>query len=90
MTVRQEAYSWIDRLPEESVQALIQVMRRMTIKETAIQELTGVEECSPKMRAFDRMQSLRRETANYELSDAQRSVAMEEKYGSAPALGGVR
>ena len=91
MTVRQEAYKWIDRLPEESVHALIQVMRRMTMNEhetlkPTVAETDGLTE---KMRAFTRMQALRRETAKYDLSDAQRAAALDEKYGRFSVSGGA-
>lgn len=91
MTVRQEAYRWIDRLPEESVHALIQVMRRMAMNEYETRESTDVETdgLPPKMRAFMRMQALRRETARYDLSTAQRAAALDEKYGRFSVSGGA-
>ena len=92
MTVRQEAYRWIDRLPEESVHALIQVMRRMTTSEYEKQDQTDMTAggMSAKARAFTRMQALRGETARYDLSDAQRAAALEEKYGRFSIPGGSK
>lgn len=37
---------------------------------------------SPKMRAYLRMQELRKETAAYEVSDGQRAQALDEKFGT--------
>lgn len=88
MTLQQQAYGLIDRLPDESVSALIQVMIRMLPHErgdVAIQENT-TGEVSPKMKAYLRMQELRRETAKYDLSEAQRAAALDEKYGT-PRVG---
>ena len=84
MTLQQQAYGLIDRLPDESVSALIQVMTRMLPHErgdAAIRENTA-DEVSPKMKAYLRMQELRRETAKYDLSEAQRAAALDEKYGT--------
>ena len=35
---------------------------------------------TPKMKAYLRMQELRKETLNYDASEVQREVAMDEKY----------
>ena len=88
MTLQQQAYGLIDRLPDESVSALIQVMTRMLPHEcgdAAIKKQANGE-ASPKMKAYLRMQELRRETAKYDLSEAQRAAAMDEKYGT-PRVG---
>ena len=37
---------------------------------------------SPKMRAYLRMQELRKETVAYEVSDGQRAQALDEKFGT--------
>ena len=84
MTLQQQAYGLIDRLPDESVSALIQVMIRMLPHErggTEIRENT-TDALSPKMKAYLRMQELRKETAKYDISEAQRAAALDEKYGA--------
>ena len=88
MTLQQRAYGLIDRLPDESVSALIQVMTRMLPHERGgaeVKEHTDGE-VSPKMKAYLRMRELRKETAKYDLSEAQRAAALDEKYGR-PASG---
>ena len=84
MTLQQQAYGLIDRLSDESVAALIEIMTRMLPHERgdrAIRENTAGE-ASPKMKAYLRMQELRKETAKYDLSEAQRAAALDEKYGT--------
>ena len=85
MTVRQEAYSWIDRLPDESVRAVIQVMKRM-VPSDAARHGAGK---SSKLRAFERMQQLRAESPACDISEAQRSAAVSEKFGTVFPHGGA-
>ena len=84
MTLQQQAYGLIDKLPDDSVQVVIQVMRRMLpYDRQRVKTATKISETiSPKMRAYIRMQELRKETAKYDVSDAQREVAMDEKLGT--------
>ena len=42
---------------------------------------TSSDLISPKMKAFMRMEQLRKITAQYDISEAQRAKAMDEKYG---------
>ena len=74
MTLQQQAYGLIDKLPDDSVQVVIQVMRRMLpYDRQRVKTATKISETiSPKMRAYIRMQELRKETAKYDVSDAQR------------------
>ncbi|MBQ3277537.1 MAG: hypothetical protein IJG94_00020 [Clostridia bacterium] len=83
MTVHERAYSLIDQLSEDDVQAVIQVMIRLlpTVKEEKKETLS--DSLSPKMKAFMRMEQLRKISAQYDISEAQRAKAMEEKYGAA-------
>ncbi len=37
---------------------------------------------TPKMKAYLRMQELRKETLNYDVSEAQREAAMDGKFGT--------
>jgi len=37
---------------------------------------------TPKMKAFLRMQELRKETSKYDISEAQRETALDEKFGT--------
>lgn len=87
MTVREEAYGLIDRLSEDSVRAVIQVMRRMTsIQKKKEEHPTAV---TPKMKAFLELQAMRKEGAKYDFSADERASALEEKYGAFKWNGGV-
>ena len=84
MTLRQQAYGLIKQLSDESVYALIQVMMRMLPHE---HDDVKTEEDRPgpvssKMKAYLRMQELRKETAKYDISETQRAEALDEKYGT--------
>ncbi|MCR4817873.1 MAG: hypothetical protein K5841_02815 [Fretibacterium sp.] len=84
MTLQQQAYGLINQLSDESVYALIQVMMRMLPHE---HDDVKTEEDRPgpvssKMKAYLRMQELRKETAKYEISEEQRAAALDEKYGT--------
>ena len=80
MTIRQQAYVLIDRLPEDSVQAVIEVMLRML---PVMNKRT--EQVKPpvngKMQAFLRLQAIRKEMAQYHIDVDERAAAMDEKYG---------
>ena len=82
MTLQQQAYGLIDRLPDDSVQVVIQVMRRMLPRDRNVVKTTvrSSDSITPKMKAYLRMQELRKETLNYDVSEVQREVAMDEKY----------
>ncbi len=82
MTLQQQAYGLIDKLPEDSVQIVIQVMRKMLPHEVNVHAADHSEEPSSKMKAYRRMQELRKETAQYDVSEYQRSAALAEKYGT--------
>ena len=80
MTARQEAHGLIDRMPEESVRALIPVMAKLIPfrkKKTEVQ----TADISPKMQAFLDMQEMRKTSVKFDFSEEQRDVAMAEKYG---------
>lgn len=87
---RREAYRLIDRLPKESVEAIIQVMRRMVSASDEESMTAGSGKVTPKMQAFLDMQAMRKSAAKYDLSDAQREIAVEEKYGRGNPSGGQR
>ena len=76
MTLQQEAYGLIDRLSVDSLHVVIQFMTKMLPQESEQDVATS------KMAAYLRMQELRKETAEYDLSDAQREEALDEKFGS--------
>ena len=80
MTARQKAHGLIDRMPEESVQALIPVMTKL-IPLWKKQQTEKTAEISPKMRAFLDMQEMRKTAVQYDFSITQREIAMTEKYG---------
>lgn len=65
MTLQQQAYRMIDRLPDDSVQIVIQVMRRMLPVEKDAEKTPAMatDLNTPKMKAYLRMQELRKETA---------------------------
>ena len=79
MTVRQEAHGLIDRMPEESVRALIPVMIKLIpFRKKKVETQTA--DISPKMQAFLDMQEMRKTSVKYDFSEAQLSAAMAEKY----------
>ena len=80
MTVREEAYGLIDRLPEDSVRAVIQIMIRMAPERP--QKETPSAEMTPKKKAFLELQKMRREGAKYNFSPDERKKALDEKYGA--------
>ena len=80
MTVRQEAHGMIDRMPEESVRALIPVMAKLIPFRKRKAE-TQTADISPKMQAFLDMQEMRKTSVKYDFSLSERDVAMAEKYG---------
>ena len=84
MTLQQQAYGLINRLSDESVYALIQVMMRMLPHERGKVKTAeeASEPVSSKMRAYLRMQELRKETAKYDISEERRAAALDEKYGT--------
>lgn len=83
MTLQQQAYGLIDKLPDDSVQVVIQVMRRMLPRDRNVVKTTvrSSDLIKPKMKAYLRMQELRKETLNYDVSEVQREAAMDEKFG---------
>ena len=83
MTVHQRAYDLIDQLGEDDVQAVIQVMIRLLPSVKQKKKETSTDSVSPKMKAFLRMEQLRKETAQYDISESQRALAMDEKFGAA-------
>ncbi len=82
MTIQQQAYGLIDQLSEESVQVVIQVMRLMLPHSPKSEMVSKENDLTPKMKAYLKMQELRKETAMYDISDAQRAMGIEEKYGN--------
>ncbi len=88
MTVREEAYGLIDRLPEDSVKAVIQIMIRMAPeKQKAIPNAASM---TPKKKAFLELQKMRKEGAKYDFSAEDRAVALDEKYGAFVWNGGTQ
>ena len=77
--MRQEAHQLINDLPENTVFAVVQIMRIMLPSDT---DAKRNDELSKKKKAYLRMQELRRITAEANLDfDAEREAAMTEKYG---------
>ena len=86
MTIRQEAYSLIDALPDESVANLVSIMLLLPKKDTTIiDDKINIKELSKtdKQKAFHRMEELRKISAKYQLGglDEERANAVEEKFG---------
>lgn len=75
MSLKQQAYGLIDMLPDESIQALISVMTCMLPEEK--KKYTAAK----KMNAYLRLEELRKELAMYDISEAQRNAALDEKFG---------
>lgn len=84
MTLQEQAYGLIDRLPDDSVRVVIQVMRRMLPRdtETVMTTARSSDAVTLKMKAYLRMQELRKETSKYDVSDAQRAAGLDEKFGT--------
>ena len=80
MTVREEAYGLIDRLPEDSVRAVIQIMRKMS----PVQKKKAIHAnaVTPKIKAYLELQEMRKEASKYAFSTDERASAMDEKFGS--------
>ena len=87
MTVREEAYGLIDRLPEDSVKAVIQIMIRMAPEQK--KETKPTAALTPKMKAFQELQAMRKEGARYDFSAAERAEAVETKFGPFIISGGT-
>lgn len=86
MTIRQEAYSLIDALPDESVARLVSIMLLLPKKDaTIIDDKINIKELSQtdKQKAFNRMKELRKISTKYQLGDLdeERAKAVEEKFG---------
>jgi len=86
MTIRQEAYSLIDALPDESVATLVRIMLLLPKKDSIIintKTNTKKFSQSDKQTAFHRMEELRKISAKYQLGDLDEELAnaIEEKYG---------
>lgn len=84
MTIQQQAYGLIDRLSEDSIQVVIQVMKRMLPNEAMkneAEESAAVTD-SAKMKAYLRIQELRKISSEYDISENQRAAALDAKYGS--------
>lgn len=91
MTVQQQAYELINSLPDEKVELIVQVMISMKpMKEEFTPSVQSRRsDKSRKMKAFQRILELREECAAYSIEDydVERASALEEKYGSIPAVG---
>ena len=89
MTIKQQAYGLIDELPEDSVQAIIQIMIRMVPgkqqKEKCEEEKNVM---SQKMEAFLELQEMRKKAKNYHFTLDDRAAAMDAKFGDFTATGG--
>ncbi len=86
MTIRQEAYSLIDALPDESVATLVRIMLLLPKRDTIIindKISSNKISQSDKQKAFHRMEELRKISAKYQLGDLDEELAsaVEEKYG---------
>ncbi len=88
MTVREEAYGLIDRLPEDSVKAVIQIMIRMAPEKQ--KRIAHSASMSPKKKAFLELQKIRKEGAKYDFSMKERAAALDEKYGAFVWNGGAQ
>ena len=80
MTLRQQAHSLIDMLPERDIRPVIQIMTRMLPQTNTADPQTP----TPKMQAFLELQKLRKEAAGFGFSWQDREEAMNEKYGRMP------
>lgn len=79
MTVLEQAYTEMQRLPEEQVVAILQLIRVMNTQDTSARHVD-------KRTASRRLKALRAENAKLYPADfdfdAARDEAMREKYGS--------
>ena len=81
MTLQQEAYKWIDKLPDDSVSIVIEIMMRMAPADGNRKSPSKSSDISTKMQAYRKMQELRKQTAAYTISESERAAALDEKYG---------
>ena len=90
MTIKQQAYGLIDELPEDSVQAIIQIMIRM-IPAKHPREKSEKEEnkISQKMEAFLELQEMRKKAKKYNFTLDDRAAAMDAKFGDFTVAGGA-
>ncbi len=77
MTVKQEAYSLIDSMSDESVSIIVQIMRLLPQRKAE----TSRQPRSESMEAFARMEERRGRMRDIDISEAQRQMALDEKYG---------
>ena len=84
MTLQQQAHGLIDSLSDDCVKVVIQVMQRMQPKKQQIKQTDQKtsDVLTPKMKAYLRMQELRKETSKYDVSEEQWETALDEKYGT--------
>ncbi len=82
MTIREEAYSLINELPEDSVQAVVNIMYRMLPSNPAIVYDTVPREDNP----FEKLQKLREEIGQYDVSIEDYHDAIDKKYGRIEAI----
>ncbi len=74
---KREAVALLERMPEDKVDFVIEFIRQMEIQADYKSELT------PKMQAFQKLETLRKQTAPDAVLDYDRELAeaRNEKYG---------
>lgn len=81
LDIQKKACSLINRLPEDSVSALIEIMIRMLPSQDvgpSFQDKT----VSVKRRAYLELQEIRKELSGYDFSEEDLANGLEEKYGT--------
>lgn len=74
---KREAFLLLEQMPDDKIDFVIEFIRRMEIGTNSVEKIT------PKMQAFQRLETLRKQTLscsdiNY---DRELAEAREEKYG---------
>lgn len=80
MTVKEQAHSLIDSLPNDSVRAVVEILIRMKPQSKTTANKQNIP--TPKMIAYLELEKLRKEGEKYSFSDDDRAAAVNEKYGS--------
>ena len=81
MTWQQQAHGLIERLPEESVRLMVEVMLRMEASADRTHQGRPIQDDSSKKQAYREMQDLRRRLSAFDFSEEDRAAGLESKYG---------
>ena len=80
---RTQAHCLIDALPQDSLEIVVALMRKLTGNVNTAGDAQQLSETTDKMKAFHELEDMRSEIAQYSPFDYEkdREAALEEKYG---------